>query len=122
MIWVFLWTLDNFGEDMISNPRGGGIFYWDKSNGVTTRSINFTALSGASDVPTVCNQVLVSEVDRHIICLGANTIGTTTQDPMLVRWSNQEDAAMWTPKTDNTAGSLRLSAGSEIIGGIRTRQ
>ena len=117
-----LWTLDNFGEDMISNPRGGGIFYWDKSNGVTTRSINFTALSGASDVPTVCNQVLVSEVDRHIICLGANTIGTTTQDPMLVRWSNQEDAAMWTPKTDNTAGSLRLSAGSEIIGGIRTRQ
>ena len=117
-----LWTLDNFGEDMISNPRGGGIFYWDKSNGVTTRSINFTALSGASDVPTLSNQVLVSEVDRHIICLGANTIGTTTQDPMLVRWSNQEDAAMWTPKTDNTAGSLRLSAGSEIIGGIRTRQ
>lgn len=117
-----LWTLDNFGEDMISNPRGGGIFYWDKSNGVTTRSINFTALSGASDVPTLSSQVLVSEVDRHIICLGANTIGTTTQDPMLVRWSNQEDAAMWTPKTDNTAGSLRLSAGSEIIGGIRTRQ
>jgi hypothetical protein len=107
---------------MISNPRGGGIFYWDKSNGVTTRSINFTALSGASDVPTLSSQVLVSEVDRHIICLGANTIGTTTQDPMLVRWSNQEDAAMWTPKTDNTAGSLRLSAGSEIIGGIRTRQ
>jgi len=117
-----LWTLDNFGEDMISNPRGGGLFYWDKSDGVTTRSINFTALSGAADVPTVVNQVLVSEIDRHVVCLGANTIGTTTQDPMLVRWSNQEDAAMWTPKTDNTAGSLRLSAGSEIIGGIRTRQ
>jgi len=117
-----LWTLDNFGEDMISNPRGGGLFYWDKSNGVTTRSVNFTALSGASDVPTVANQILVSEIDRHVVCLGANTIGTSTQDPMLVRWSNQEDAAMWTPKTDNTSGGLRLSAGSEIIGGIRTRQ
>jgi len=117
-----LWTIDNFGQDMIVNPRGGGIFYWVKSDGVSTRSINFTALSGASDVPTTANQILVSEIDRHVICLGANTIGTTTQDPMLVRWSNQEDAAMWTPKTDNTAGSLRLSAGSEIIGGIRTRQ
>ena len=117
-----LWTLDNFGEDLISNPRGGGIFYWDNTNGVTTRAINFTALSGASDVPTKCNQILVSEIDRHIICLGANTIGTTTQDPLLIRWCNQEDAAQWTPKTNNTAGSLKLSAGSEIIGGIRTRQ
>jgi len=117
-----LWTLDNFGEDLICNPRGGGIFYWDKTNGVTTRAVNFTALSGASDVPTACNQILVSEIDRHIICLGANTISTSTQDPMLIRWCNQEDAAQWTPKTNNTAGSLRLSAGSEIIGGIRTRQ
>ena len=117
-----LWSIDNFGEDTISNPRGGGIFYWDKSDGVTTRAVNFSALTGASDVPTIANQILVSEVDRHIVCLGANTIGTTSQDPMLVRWSNQEDAAEWTPKTDNTAGSLRLSAGSEIIGGIRTRQ
>ena len=117
-----LWTLDNFGEDLICNPRGGGIFYWDKTNGVTTRAVNFTSLSGASDVPTTCNQIIVSEIDRHIICLGANTIGTTTQDPMLIRWCNQEDAAQWTPKTNNTAGSMRLSAGSEIIGGIRTRQ
>jgi hypothetical protein len=117
-----LWTIDNFGEDLICNPRGGGIFYWDKTNGVTTRAVNFTALSGASDVPTACNQILVSEIDRHIICLGANTISTSTQDPMLIRWCNQEDAAQWTPKTNNTAGGLRLSAGSEIIGGIRTRQ
>jgi hypothetical protein len=117
-----LWTLDNFGEDLICNPRGGGIFYWDKTNGVTTRAVNFTALSGASDVPTACNQILVSEIDRHIICLGANTISTSTQDPMLIRWCNQEDAAQWTPKTNNTAGSMRLSSGSEIIGAIRTRQ
>jgi hypothetical protein len=117
-----LWTLDNFGEDLVCNPRGGGIFYWDKTNDVTTRAVNFTSLSGASDVPTLCNQIIVSQTDRHIICLGANTIGTTVQDPMLVRWSNQEDAADWTPTTTNTAGSLRLSAGSKILGGLRTRQ
>ena len=117
-----LWTLDNFGEDMVSNPRNGGIYYWDKTNGVSTRAVNFTSLSNASDVPTVALQIIVSEIDRHIICLGANTIGTSTQDPMLVRWCNQEDAADWTPKTTNTAGGLRLSAGSKIVGGIRTRQ
>ena len=117
-----LWTIDNFGEDMISNPRGGGLFYWDKTNGENTRSVNFSSLSGASDVPTIANQIIVSETDRHILALGANTIGTSTQDPMLVRWCNQEDAAMWTPKTTNTAGSIRLSAGSKIIGAIRTRE
>ena len=117
-----LWSIDNFGEDMISNPRGGGLFYWDKTNGESTRSVNFSSLSGASDVPTIANQIIVSETDRHILALGANTIGTSTQDPMLVRWCNQEDAAMWTPKTTNTAGSIRLSAGSKIIGASRTRE
>ena len=117
-----LWTIDNFGEDMIANPRGGGLFYWDKSSGVSNRAVNFSALSGAADVPTIASQVIVSETDRHIIALGANTIGTSTQDPMLVRWCNQEDAAVWTPKTTNTAGSLRLSAGSKIIGASRTRE
>ena len=117
-----LWTLDNFGEDMVCNPRNGGIYYWDATNGVSTRAVNFTSLSDASDVPTISSQIIVSEIDRHIICLGANTIGTSVQDPMLVRWCNQEDAADWTPTTTNTAGSLRLSAGSKIVGGLRTRQ
>ena len=117
-----LWSIDNFGEDMISNPRGGGLFYWDKTNGESTRSVIFSSLSGASDVPTIANQIIVSETDRHILALGTNTIGTSTQDPMLVRWCNQEDAAMWTPKTTNTAGSIRLSAGSKIIGASRTRE
>ncbi len=54
--------------------------------------------------------------------MGANPIGSATQDPMQIRWSDQENAAMWTPKTDNTVGGLRLSAGSEIKGAIRTRQ
>ena len=117
-----LWTIDNFGEDMIANPRGGGLFFWDKTNGTSTRAVNFSTLSGASDVPTIASQIIVSETDRHILALGANTIGTSTQDPMLVRWCNQEDAAVWTPKTTNTAGSIRLSAGSKIIGASRTRE
>ena len=117
-----LWTLDNFGEDLIACPRLGQIYYWELSSGATTRSIPLSSLSDAADTPTAAMQVLVSEKDRHVVALGANTLGTSTQDPMLVRWSSQEDAGMWTPKTTNTAGGLRLSAGSEIIGGIRTRQ
>jgi hypothetical protein len=117
-----LWSMDNFGEDLVSNPRGGSIYYWDKTNGATTRAVDFSTLSGASDTPTVANQILVSEIDRHIICMGANPIGSATQDPMQIRWSDQENAAQWTPKTNNTAGGLRLSAGSEIVGAIRTRQ
>ncbi len=117
-----LWSMDNFGEDLVSNPRGGSIYYWDKTNGETTRAVEFSSLSGASDTPTVANQIIVSEIDRHIICMGANPIGSATQDPMQIRWSDQENAAQWTPKTNNTAGGLRLSAGSEIIGAIRTRQ
>tara|TARA_R100001015_G_C4629620_1_gene190623 strand:- start:1228 stop:3072 length:1845 start_codon:yes stop_codon:yes gene_type:complete len=117
-----LWTLDNFGEDLVANPRGGSIYYWDKTNGETTRAVDFSTLSGASDTPTIANQILVSEIDRHVICMGANPIGSATQDPMQIRWSDQENAAMWTPKTNNTAGGLRLSSGSEIIGAIRTRQ
>ena len=54
-----LWTIDNFGEDMIANPRGGGLFYWDKSSGVSNRAVNFSALSGAADVPTIASQVIV---------------------------------------------------------------
>jgi hypothetical protein len=117
-----LWTLDNFGEDLIACPRLGQIYYWDLSGGLTTRAIPLSSLSDAADTPTAAMQVLVSEQDRHVVALGANTLGTSIQDPMLVRWSSQEDAGMWTPKTTNTAGSLRLSAGSEIIGGARTRQ
>ena len=117
-----LWTLDNFGEDLVANPRGGSIYYWDKTNGETTRAVDFSTLTNASDTPTIANQIIVSEIDRHIICMGCNPIGTTTQDPMQVRWSDQENAAQWTPKTNNTAGGLRLSSGSEIVGAVRTRQ
>ena len=121
-----LWSSDNFGEDLIMNPRFGGIFYWDKSGGTSARAVNITSLPGANLAPTVGMQVIVSDTDRHVIVLGADPIvggaRTGTLDPMLVAFSDQESATEWQPQTTNTAGSVRLSSGSEIVGGIRSRQ
>ena len=121
-----LWSHDNFGEDLLINPRAGGIFYWDESEGTDDRAVALSALSGANLTPTVALQVLVSDVDRHVICLGADPIvgssRTGSIDPMFIAWSDQENVAEWEPKSTNTAGSFRLSAGSGIIGGIRARQ
>jgi hypothetical protein len=123
-----LWSHDNFGEDLIMNVRGGGIYYWDESSGVTTRAVAFSDLSGANLPPTKAVQILVSDVDRHIVCFGAdplNTEGTARTgqaDPMFIAWSDQENATEWEPLPDNTAGSFRLSSGSQIVGAIRARQ
>ena len=121
-----LWSMDNFGEDLISNPRAGSIYYWDKTNGLNTRAVALSSLAGANKAPTKGLQVLVSDVDRHVIVLGADPISggsrSGTIDPLLVAFSDQENAAEWEPLATNTAGSLRCSAGSEIIGGLRARQ
>ena len=121
-----LWSMDNFGEDLISNPRAGSIYYWDKTNGLNTRAVALSSLTGANKAPTKGLQVLVSDVDRHVIVLGADPISggsrSGTIDPLLVAFSDQENAAEWEPLATNTAGSLRCSAGSEIIGGLRARQ
>ena len=119
---IRLWTHDNFGEDLLINPRDSGIFVWDKSNGLSTRAVNLTSLSGASDVPTIAKQVLVSDIDRHVIVFGANTIGTSTQDPLLIRFGSQESLTDFTPDTTNTAGDLRLSSGSTFIQAVETKQ
>lgn len=121
-----LWSMDNFGEDLISNPRAGSIYYWDKTNGLNTRAVALSSLAGANKAPTKGLQVLVSDIDRHVIVLGADPISggsrSGTIDPLLVAFSDQENAAEWEPLATNTAGSLRCSAGSEIIGGVRARQ
>lgn len=121
-----LWSMDNFGEDLISCPRAGGVYYWDKTNGLSTRAIALTALAGANLAPTRGLQVLVSDIDRHVLVLGADPIvngaRTGAIDPLLIAFSDQENAAEWEPTSTNTAGDLRCSAGSEIIGGIRARQ
>ena len=125
-----LWSLDSFGEDLLANVRSGGIYYWDTSAKTlgTDRAVNISALSGANFTPTAALQVLVSDVDRHVIALGADPINDTatartgTIDPLLVAFSDQENPAEWFPTSTNTAGSLRCSAGSQIIGGLRARQ
>ena len=117
-----LWFTDNFGEDIICNIADGTIYFWDASAGVGTRAVALSSLSGASDVPTVCRKILVSEADRHVLAFGANTLGSADQDPLLIRWSDQESAVDWTPTATNTAGDLRLSQGSEIITAVRTRR
>ena len=123
-----LWSHDNFGEDLIINPRAGGLFYWDESSGVTDRAVALADLAGANVCPTKALIVLVSDIDRHVIAFGSdplNTGGTArtgSLDPMFICWSDQENATEWEPKSTNTAGSFRLSAGSLIVGATRARQ
>lgn len=117
-----LFSQDNFGEDLVFNARGGGIYYWDESSGTGTRAIEIGSLAGASNTPTIALQVLVSDIDQHVIAFGSNPIGSSTIDPLLVRFSDQENAADWTPTATNTAGGVRINSGSEIIGAVQTRQ
>ena len=117
-----LWSQSNFGEDLVFGPRGGAIYYWDATSGATTRGVLLSSLGGASGVPTVQNYILISDISRFVFCFGSNDIGTATQDPMLIRWSDQEDATNWTPAATNQAGSLRLSRGTEIVTAAQSRQ
>jgi hypothetical protein len=117
-----VWSQRNFGEDLIFGPRGGGVYFWDATGGVTTRAVNLNSLLGASDVPTIQNYIFISDTFRFVFCFGCNDYGASTADPMLVRWSDQEDALNWTPAPTNQAGSIRLSDGSRIVTAAQTRQ
>ena len=117
-----LWTIDNFGDDVIAAPRGGPLYYWDESSGLGTRAVLASSRSGASNTPVAVSQLLMSDVDRHVIALGCNPIGSSTIDPLLVRFSDAENAVDWTPTATNSAGGVRLSTGSLIVGGLQTRQ
>jgi len=130
---IRLWSHDNFGEDLIINPRNGGLFYWDRSGGLGARAIEVSAsgLSGTrTSVPQICKQIIVSDSDRHIIAFGCDGLGTTVgatqgsgvQDPLLIRFSSQENPVDWFPTTTNTAGDLRLGGGSEFVQAVETKQ
>ena len=122
-----IWSHDNFGEDLLICARGAGIFYWDESGGTSARAVSLTTL-GANLPPTLALQVMVSDIDRHVICFGADplndgrTARTGAIDPMFIAWSDQENVEQWEPLNTNTAGSFRLSAGSAIVGAVRARQ
>jgi hypothetical protein len=117
-----IWSQSNFGEDLFFTYRGGAPFYWDASTGVTTRAVFVSSLGGASNVPVIANIAFVSDIFRFAFCFGANELGTAPLDPMLIRWSDQEDVANWTPTALNQAGSLRLSQGTEIVAVRQARQ
>jgi len=121
-----LWTHDNFGEDLIIAQRNAGIYKWTEEDGLSARAVELSGISGANLVPTKSLQVITSEKDRHLIVLGCDPISgsarTGTIDPMLIAFSDQENALDFEPLSTNTAGSLRLSSGSSIIGGVKARQ
>lgn len=119
---IRLWSQSNFGEDLIFGYRGGSMYYWDYTGGTGTRAVLLSSLSGASDVPTVQNTLLVSDSSRFVFAFGCNDYGSSDQNLLLIRWSDQEDAANWTPAATNQAGSLQLSHGSEIISVMQARQ
>ena len=121
-----LWSHDNYGENLIINSRAGGIYRWVENNGTSTPAVELSTISGANLVPTVGLQVLTSEKDRHLIVLGTDPISGSSRtgsiDPMLIAFSDQENELEFEPLSTNTAGSLRLSSGSQIIGGVKARQ
>lgn len=118
-----IWTHDNFGEDLLLNVRDGGIYYWDKSSGLTNAAVNITSLAGANSTPTVAKHVLVSDRDRHVLAFGCDTESNPeVQDPLAIRFSSQESLTDWAATATNTAGELRLGSGSEIVSVVETRQ
>lgn len=119
---IRLWSQSNFGEDLIFGPRGGRIYYWDAGSGLTSRGVELSTLSGASNVPISQRVLEVSDINRFVFALGANDFGTTVVNPMLVRWSDQGSAIDWTPSVTSQAGFLTLSRGSEIIAARQSRQ
>jgi hypothetical protein len=126
-----LWTNDNFGQDLIIAPRGGGIYYWSATTGVTARALLLNTVSTTNGyagqfVPNTTNQIIGSSIQRFAIAFGANpydpTNANTTFDPLLVRWSDQENPYEWVPAVTNQSGEYRLNIGSYIVCARSTRQ
>jgi hypothetical protein len=196
---IRLWSQNNFGEDLVFGPRGGAIYYWDATAGLSSRGVLASSLGGTvtltianpcvitlgviltsgtgiklattgalptgltagttyylinvdgvtanlsttsggtaittsgsqsgvqsistiTDVPVIQNYLFVSDASRFVFAFGCNDYGSTTQNPMLIRWSDQESVIDWYPAATNQAGSITLSHGSEIITAVQTRQ
>ena len=120
---IRLWSQSNFGEDLIFNPRGGALYYWDATSGLTSRGVLVSSLVGAdAEVPSVVNFVYVSDTSRFVFCFGCDDYGSSVLNPMLIRWSDQESVTTWAIAATNQAGSIQLSHGSEIITAVQARQ
>jgi hypothetical protein len=117
-----LWSHTTFGEDLIINPRGGSLYYWDFSAGLSARAVELASMMGADEVPVECNIVRLSEQDRHVLAFGCTPLGGGALDPLLIRFSSQENSLDWNPTTTNTAGDLRISSGNQIVAAEATNQ
>lgn len=115
-----LWTEDNYGEDLLFNPRDGGLYFKDMSANIADRGVNLATLYPDGSVPTVARQVLVSDNDRHVMAFATNGEGSAVQDRLLLRWSDRENAGEWRADTTTTAGELRLEGGSEFLKAVET--
>ena len=119
------WTLNLWGEDLIAVVRGGGIYYWDTSATVSNRAVLVSSLSGALSVPSSALVSTVSFPDRHFIAAGTQAYavgGGGDVDPMLLRWSDQEDFTDFGPTSTNTAGDQRLQVGTKIVSMVASRE
>jgi hypothetical protein len=137
-IQLRLWSQSNYGEDLVLNPRGGAMYYWANNASpnvydrcqIVKASTNIVTKSGTfapdATCPSIVNFVLVSDSSRFTFAFGCNdptgVYATTAQDPLQVRWSDQNSLAVWQPLITNQAGGVRLSHGSAIITAIQTRQ
>ena len=129
---IRLWSHDNYGEDLIINVRDGGIFYWDKTNDVSTRAkeLSTAFVSNVTSVPTVAKQVIVSDTSRHVIAFGCDDInasstanqGNGVQDPLLIRHSTSEDPTDFFPTEQNTADFIRIGGGSTFVQAVETKR
>ena len=120
------WSINIWDNDVIATLRNGKIYYWDTSAGVATRAVLVSSIANAASVPEVAGISTVSFPDRHFIVAGASKYETDGSsgpfDPMLVRWSSQEEFAKFAPTTLNTAGDQRLEVGTKIVAMINSRE
>jgi len=118
------WWFDNFDNDTVMNIRNGEIYYWEYDQTFINRAVLLSSRPGASDVPTLAMQILISQNDKHLLAFGAQPFGgnATDFDPLLIRWANQDEPENWTPTPTNSAGFIRISRGSRIVRALPTRQ
>ena len=110
------WSLDNWGEDLLAVRRGGPLYAWDANASVAPARAAIVSTS-----PAKINSMLVSPNDRHVLAFGTYEYATSAFNPLLVRWSDQEDYTNWTPSISSTSGEIKLIDGTKIVGGIRSR-
>lgn len=119
-----LWSQDNFGENLVFCLRDGNIYYWESADSVTSaRGVPISSLPGSNAAPTVAKCILVSERDRHVIAFGCDPQATPgVQDPLTIRFSDQENITEWAATATTTSGELRIGTGSTIVTAIQTKQ